>query len=433
LKPDLENLPPVVQILLSERPRGRESPKGFLKRLLPELRRQAEWTMLQSSGIYVGRDAALPRLVIDPSAGLDPFSGYGKCADPACRLQNADLIARTVGLYADCAVIGDPFTDHVLIAEQWSDYDTFKLIGNLLVFRRLQPMFNSGVFRFATNFGGFCQNHSDMFKEQVTQIANEVLAEVKTGLSLVRKKDHLEIHTSELLGLPMVHSAKLTAAVKRKLARSTDPAELAAELYGPYLHAEVHETLFKMRRAEPWRAVTFSNSRVSLLAARHFDRAMPSQAELEIWEASRSAYLPWVRDLSPTEIVQLRMKADRALPRFRERIGRALTSDDGGEVKAVVRELRDEASEVEAELAALDAQGESRFRTASGVLGMTISVYGFAGEFLAAGAALTGLATLFGLLHAAHRKEQHEVGKLTSRPGYVLVKARELAEHAPKQ
>ena len=90
------------------------------------------------------------------------------------------------------------------------------------------------------------------------------------------------------------------------------------------------------------------------------------------------------------------------------------------------------AAEVKAELNALDIKREAQFRTVSGVLGMTISVYGFAGEFLAAGAAPTGLGALLGLIHTADHKDRTESAKVTSRPGYVLVKAKELLEHAEK-
>jgi len=51
---------------------------------------------------------------------------------------------------------------------------------------------------------------------------------------------------------------------------------------------------------------------------------------------------------------------------------------------------------------------------------MTISVYEFAGEFLTAGAALTGPASLPGLIHVSVHKERQDVVKLASRPGCVL-------------
>ena len=61
---------------------------------------------------------------------------------------------------------------------------------------------------------------------------------------------------------------------------------------------------------------------------------------------------------------------------------------------------------------------------------MTVSIYGFAGEFLAPGVALTGLGTLLGLLHTSGHTERAQDVKIKSRPGYVLVKAKELAQHA---
>jgi hypothetical protein len=429
----LERLPPVVQILLAESPSeaDKRDPTKYIRRLLPELRRQAEWTMKHGDDYYLGTEERPDGLVIDPASGLDPFSTHGKCGEAACRLHNADLVARTVGLYADCAIVGDHFTDHVLLSERWSHYDNYLLFSNLLVLRRLKPMLEAGVFRFTSNFGAYCRRHSEEFKAKVKVAADEAVKLSASGLHLVVRADRVEVHTSEPLGSPLVFTAPMTKKLKKKVEKAHDLKKLTVELFAPVIYDEVHETLFKMRRATPFRAVTFSNSRVSLRAARHFDAESPSAAETEIWEASRSANLPWVSDLTPTQILELREGAHRALPRFRERMGRGLTGGSREEAAKVIRDLREEAAEVEAELRALDARGESRFRNLSGILGMTVSVYGFAGEFLAAGAALTGLGTLLGLLHAAGHKERQSLEKLVARPGYVLVKAKELTEHAP--
>ena len=432
-----DRLPPVVQILLAEKPSETDllsNPHKYVKKLLPELRRQAEWTFQHRDDYYIDRkeERQAPGLVVDPSSGLDPFSTHGKCMDPACRFHNAELIARTVGLYADCALIGDHFTDHVVLSERWSEYDSVRFLTNAMVLHRLRPMFEAGVFRFANNFGAYCTFHSEQFKAQVAKATDVVLQESLSAIKLEIRKDRVVFQANELAGFNGALVLPMNAKVKRMIAKTKDRQKLALDLLSPTIYDEVHETLFKMRRAAPFRAVTFSNSRVSLRAARQFDAQAPSDTDLEVWEASRSANLPWVSDLSVPQILKLREEADRALPRFRERMGSGLTSGSREEATKVIRRLREEAFEVEAELKALDAKGEGRFRSLSGILGMTVSVYGFAGEFLAAGAAITGLGTLFGLLHAAGHKERQEVSKLTARPGYVLVKAKELAEHAPK-
>lgn len=408
-----DQLPPVVQLLFRE-PLPASDWNKYLKRLLPELRRQAMWTMENEKLVYPEMTGPGLGLAINPSAGLDPFSAHGKCSVPACRLLNADQIARTVGLYADVALIGDPFTDQVLLTDRWTQTKTLRFFGNMLVFHRLRPLFEAGVFRFVSNFGAFCEYHTKEFRSQVKAVTDELLTEVASVLSFERNGDTIVIQASDFFGFPLYFTVPLNAKHKRQVARAADLAAFGRILYAPVLQDEVHETLFKMRRASPLQAVTFSNSRVSVMAVRRFDNSYLTKPDIEVWEASRSANLPWVSNLSTSQIIALRESAKDALPRFRARMARALTNPTPGDAAKVVHDLREEAAEVRAELNALDTKGEGRFRTIAGLLGMTVSVYGFAGEFLEAGAALTGLLTLFGLLHRAGHKERSDLAKVTS-------------------
>lgn len=429
----IDDLPPVVQLLLRELTHDgdRSDFHKRIRKLLPEVRRQAEWTVKNSESVYRRSNTDLAGLFINPASGLDPFSFYGKCVDLDCRVQNADHIARIVGLYADTATIGDPFTDFALV-ERWTQDDTIRLMGHLVVFARLLPLFTAGVFRFQSNFGAFCQAHHQHFLSLVDEASKAAFAELSAGIRVEQAEDMLVVHTDALFGRPMSHRIYLNSRLKRQMQRSSDLQKFGLELFEHTVRGEIHETIFRMTR-NGRDAITLSDSRVAFIAARHFDGGVPSTREIEIWEAKRSANLPWVTHLSAEDIVALRDAASNALPRFRLRMARAMTSATSADAGKIVNDLREEAAEVEAELRALDKRGERRFRTLSGLLGMTISVYGFAGEFLGAGAALTGLASLLGLLHAADHKERQDAGKLTSRPGYVLVKAKELAQHASQR
>ncbi len=426
----LDDLPPVIQLILRELPfkaKPGEAPDKPLKRLLPELRRQAEWTMENWKSVY-GEEEYGRGLVINPSAGLDPFSQFGKCPDIDCRILNAQNIARTLGLYADVALIGDPFTDHVLLSERWTRTDSIRFMHNLVVFGELRPLFEMGIIRLVSNFGAFCEKHKREFEAKVRAAASAVLSDAIATTRFEVQGDVLKIFTDQSLGVPMGYVYRLNAKEKRRLARASELSTFEREYLEDVIGREVHETLFKMNLCAQHQAVTFSNSRISVLAARQFDS--PPTTNIEVWEASRSTTLPWVSNLSPHQVLELREQAHRALPRFRKRMARALTTETPVDAGEIVRDLREEAMEVQAELDALDVRGEHRFRNLSGLLGMTVAVYGFAGEFLAPGTAVTGLATLLGLLHSAGHKERQEVARITSRPGYVLVKAKELAEHA---
>lgn len=427
---DLDCFPPVVQLLLREWSALSDPPDchKFFKRLFPELRRQAEWTVAHTTEIYTRRGTTEDGLCVSPSSGLDPFSIHGKCFDLQCRIANADYIARTVGLYADSALIGDPFTD-IVLSDRWTRTDTLRLLGNQVALLQLLPLFQAGVFQFVSNFGAFCKEHSRQFRLQVKRVTKEVLSETVAAVSIERSGDTLILKTDEALGPPVVYSIPLKSRAKRAPQRSPNLRTLGLSFYENRIQHEVHETLFQMRRAGP-SAVTFSNSRVAVLAARQIDGHSPPARDIEVWEMSRSAALPWVSNLSAAQVLALRDSARNALPRFRACMARSLTSPSVANASQLTHDLREEAAEVEAELRAIDSPSEARFRTLSGLLGMTISIYGFAGEFLTPAAALTGLASILGLLHAADHKEREQIARVTSKPGYVLVKARELTEHA---
>jgi hypothetical protein len=427
----LDGLPPVVQLLLREvgaHPEGADAHK-FFKRLFPELQRQAEWTFSHLKQAYPDPQTDSTMLCINPSSGLDPFSRYGKCFDFKCRTLNADQIARTVGLYADVALIGDTFTEQALFTDRWTRGQSDLLMGDLIALFRLIPLFCTGTFRFISNIGAFCKTHQDVFTSQVDDVCNQLASQAESTLQFSRQGDFLSIESSEFSGIPMFHRVRLNAKQKLDLVRVPDLRRFGMPIYRSLICGEVHETLFKMRRV-PTGAIAFSNTRASLLAARHVDGNQLLARDAEIWEADRSVKLPWVSNLSVENIVRLRDAADRALPSFRAKMARAMADPDINASSKLAFDLREQAAEVEAELAALDAPGEAKFRTIAGLVGMTISVYGYAGEIMAPGAALGGLATLLGLLHAGGHKERMEVAKLTSRPGYVLVKAKELARHA---
>jgi hypothetical protein len=106
------------------------------------------------------------------------------------------------------------------------------------------------------------------------------------------------------------------------------------------------------------------------------------------------------------------------------------TADAPGKVQTIVNELREESEEVSAELRALNFSRGDRFRNLSGSLALTMFVYGFAADFVPAAAALGGLLSALALVHQDSRKAHQERGRLESRPGFVLLKAREIFEHA---
>src|SRR6266478_4177993 len=95
-----DNLPPVIRILLSDETiiDPTDSLKA-LRRLIPELRKQATWTIdhfdyeKNAANIHGETFTALP------AATANPFTRYGACNAIACRIAAAKTFCRTFGLY----------------------------------------------------------------------------------------------------------------------------------------------------------------------------------------------------------------------------------------------------------------------------------------------------------------------------------------------
>ena len=256
-----------------------------------------------------------------------------------------------------------------------------------------------------------------------------MLADIAPKLRFSRKGDQIDVNTTDVYQTPLNFSLRLQRKQKQQLERKASLADVGIALFKPRLRDEIRETLLRINTKDSPHSVTFSNSRVAILAARNFDGPAMAYRDAEVWEATRSANLPWLGSLTPEQILRLREEAGNALPRFRARMAKALTSPEPRDAQTVVQELKEEAEELRAELSAAHVTNDTTFRNVAGVLGLTASVYGFASEAVGMFPAVTGLMTLFGLLHTSHSKETGEMHRLQARPAYVLLKAEELNSH----
>lgn len=425
-------LPPAIDLLIRELSQHTTDSESFKKRfsqILPELRRTAEWS--QDNYPYItDATSSINGFTITPSLGLDPLSLHGKCAAPKCRLLKAKQIARTVGIYADVAIIPDRITSSLLYTKRANAQYLQWLSINVSVLNELRPLLEGGVFRFSKPSLQLCNTHFRKFTSEVDEITQAVLENIAPNLTFSVEDNFLWVAEHELHPAPLNFGRKLTPSEKKQLVRGVSPELLGRKAYTKSLRHEIFEAMISLRQASDVHGVSFSDSRIAMLAARQAEQQSPAMRDIERWEAPRSAVLPWIRDLTIEQIVALRQEARKALPRFRESIATALRSRDVNAQTQVIHDLRAEATEVKSELDALNLPGESTFRGVAGSLGLTIAVYGFAAEFMTPALALGSLISLLGLIHATTHKDHQERDKLLSKPGYVLLKAKELAEHA---
>jgi hypothetical protein len=199
------------------------------------------------------------------------------------------------------------------------------------------------------------------------------------------------------------------------------------------IEREIRQVLWASREATFTRGAVFSNSRVALNGILQCEGRLPKRvAELKVFEDNRALDLPWVSELNPSQVLQLREEASTAIPVLREMLARATTFSGGEKSSAgvtdLIADLRAQATEVRAELSVKKSQSARYWRTTYGLLGLGISAYGVATDQTLAG--LGGLLPILQLLIEHRTGHESETELVKTRPGYVLVKAQDILSHA---
>lgn len=431
---NIDLIPPTIR-LLSDNLRELDSPIEFarqFKSIAKELSPQAEWTLENHS--YFDKDQIIGgEFVITAAGGLNPFSRHDLCSDWRCRIKSTREIVRTLGLYGDVITIPDPFSALMLENFENPTEDQLRwLMTQMLVLKELQPLIDAGIVRFWSGNMSLCSGCADEMYRRIDNGVHELSELLNEHIQVDPYDDHLAIKASGVFDDSLVLGKRLTKDDKEFLTSGGSVHELAKQAYLDVIEEKVRSTLFELSFSQKISAMLMSTSRNELYTLRAFDEKAPALNELAVWEKARSIQLPWVNTLTPEQIVDLKASAEKALPAFRETFLRHIATP-GSTIESVsdkILELREQASEVERELMALNPSGEARFRNIAGSLGLTVSVYGFAAGFAPTAVALGGLMSLLGLIHSSSRHDQQKASMLESQPAYLLVKAKEFSEHA---
>lgn len=363
------------------------------------------------------------RFEVHPHGALDLLSGLG-CMALNCRVAAAERLACSLGLIADRIWLTDHLSTQIITLGRASNDAIDQLMGDAMVLAPLLPLMQAGIVRFRSPWISTCVDCSAVFQSQVEQTTQAVLRSFGRQIKVERTASGYLVDTGRCFDPPMVmHSAA-----------DSDAEIPTGRGFAEYLVAkEVRQALWTAREATFTNGVVFSNSRVALAGMLECDGRLPrNRRDLRVFEDSRALDLPWVSELSPSQILQLREEAANAIPTFREMLARATTcsgSEPSNQVATdFIAELRAQAAEVRAELSAKKAKSARYWRTAYGVLGLGISAYGVASDQVLAG--VGGLLPIIQLL--IEHRTSHESGSetLKTRPGYVFVRAQDILAHS---
>jgi hypothetical protein len=447
-------LPPTVQFLLSEGLQRLSSVTDFRRRLgrrrLRDLRDQAVYSLEEWRYADAEETPRTGDLVVVPSEWLNPLAlPSSKCASPQCRGRDARFVARSLGLYADRVVLPDVISfvaadEDLLTPDELSQF----LIGALTAVVELLPLIENGVVKFGRPRAYFCQ-HCDAAMtraagDALSAVLDFVLGEViAVTLDEVEGITVLRIRFSDeafgiAIGIDVPEDAK--SRVVQLVGESTQ-AHRCRELSAlPWLREAVWETLREtlfplgdaLKSAHMTGGTLTGATRVETDFLRNIESGLPFGKDPVDRAVVRPLTLPWVRDLSVAQVVQLKEEAQHALPAFRALFATRLSDPaaSDAELREVARELEREALDVQAELGSWDRARGGRFHIGLGSHGLAFMLYGLTVAKDVAATAIGTYITALAAVHPERHKERVERERLKTRPGYVLLRAKELLGHA---
>lgn len=423
---DLPDVPPAVLLLLSELVFVQGDIDAFRKRvkhLLPELKRQSQVYELENQGRQPA--VAGPReFSIYMDGGLNLFDSHGACRQLSCRVMAAERLTRSMGLIADTIWLTDLITEKFCKFGRITNEKIDRVVDDVIVLAVLSPLIFKGIIKFKSPWVPACGRCMERFGQIVDEISGDLLVEFARDFSLNTDNPNVyALDTGDLYSPPLV------------LRLPTGEGGGAPEIKG-YAKAlarfAVRSALWTGRDAAIGKGAIFSNSKLGLAGLVRQEGKAMTLPELQKLDQHRNITLPWVSDLSPAQIVELREEASKALPSLREMLAKRLTDsspdDNADSAGDAIGELRQQAIDVRNELENTSRHAARFWKGAYLTLGLSISAYGVMSEQMVPG--LAGLLPSIQLIMNHKTGYEKDVDKIERRPGYVLVKAQDILEHA---
>lgn len=447
-------IPPVLRLLAEALPLGVLRDPQRLKRvlsdraLLRDLSAQAEYSL--GSYPYPGsaRIPGDPLCAFFAPTALNPFSTEAKCNDYQCRRTNMQSVATLASLFTDFIAVPDEFALFFDKRDRLSASDRVELALAMEAYYELEPLLRTGVIRFSTAPKLMCPHcavdaHPEL--ERIVDMFWEFFLEEGTArvVAFPGESPEVEIRTALHDGLVSTFDVVPAeyAALRKLVKPGSDEIRRGAmkhlrELLWDGFALEAQLALEHAAVATKCNLIGASTSTVEALTLQAADGKVFAPSELERWRTLRRLELPWISDLTPAQLIELRQRADKALPVFRERLAvEVAASSSAGEVtdaqlQSVVQGLRLEAEQVRSELTRV-AKPIGRSGTGiAAVSSIVLTVTAVGTQNVFAGALTSGLATLLMLFHQHGHDDVNSRDAAMAKPGHVLIAAQEILRHA---
>jgi hypothetical protein len=363
-------------------------------------------------------------------------------------------MARTTCLYADQVLLPDALT--VALFHYLQDPKPDILTGVQTAFAAVQemsPLLEHGVVALSRPPKGLCQwCDSDRLRateSAVEHVAEELIGSITGAMMkpLSAPGSYMLVVESPLLemdGFSLRFGPEFSTenGPREPVAVGVDDARALLEKTRDglldFVRTELRTVGGDMRASAEEKATLSTNFRLSVVGARAIQNKPVSSSRLPDFEHRRALRLPWFDRLTPDQVLRLKERAGSALPAFRAYLGQAVRGENGDDdavLANLIADLRRQTQEVESELKAAAQLGGGIKTAVLAGLSFTLGLYGayqgLVGGSLplavsAAGAALTAAGT-------ADKRRSDAAAchtKLTSHPGYLLLTAERISEHA---
>lgn len=450
-------LPSAIEICLAERftpARARKFARD--KTFVRELQDQA----LNDLSVFPYVDTLDCTEPLDPndfilyaSNDLSPFLPDGKCVCAPCRTRYSRAFARGVGLYAEIVVLSDHFSGAVIKTppDQWSPDDFADWIEQL---QCLEPLMRGGVIRFARWIYSRCGSCGDVSRRAEGDVARRLLDDIwrtpglqfeygipADGLSPAVRVLSLSSPVMSGPEGPLGLRCGMTKTFERMLLQAERAARKGDGTHPtigkkiesylrprvlPELRRFADTAIFSLTMGQLCNATIATDSLLGARVMSYLDELDVQPAAVrKRWELPPTSELPWLQELDPQQVIEVRTEAHRALPAFRSLLRSQLFTDDKQRPSTLV-DLRAQASEVENELRQLRVV--KRRSTLLSLSGLLMAVYGFGTRdpsMIAAG--LGGFLSTLAAGHASATGVELKEHGLVHKPAYILLSARSAA------
>jgi hypothetical protein len=138
--------------------------------------------------------------------------------------------------------------------------------------------------------------------------------------------------------------------------------------------------------------------------------------------------LPWIQDLAIPELLLLRERASRSLPRLRQLLGQLNASGKGA--TSIANELLAQVPEIEAELSLAQRVGDGKYRTALESLAVSLVIFGVStGNAVLIGSSIAALVASLVYLQNLSRERTQKLDTVSLKPAFALLEAKQLIKY----